>query len=240
MGAAISLFVLMSVSIFVTRVASVALRHTGLEDSTAKFQALSAISGTGYTTKEAEAIVNYPVRRKIVMMLMIIGNLGVVTVMATLVVSFVNTEGDAGAIVTQLVWLVVVLGLLWFFILNKTADRWMSAIIGRFISQTTFLGKRHFTRLLQIGNGYSVCQHPIVSAWFNVENALTTVDFERLGLQVLSTHSRTGDISHSFESTALLTSGDSLIVYGADEGHDQLEIFSLDSESESERAAHRH
>jgi hypothetical protein len=64
MGAALTLFILMSLSIFIVRVASVALRHTGLEEGTAKFQALSAISSTGFTTKEAEMVVNYPVRRR--------------------------------------------------------------------------------------------------------------------------------------------------------------------------------
>lgn len=73
MGAALSLFVLMTISIMLVRIASVALRLTGLDETTAKFQALSAVSGTGFTTKESEAIVNYPVRRKIITLLMIIG-----------------------------------------------------------------------------------------------------------------------------------------------------------------------
>ena len=98
MGAALSLFVLMTLSILVVRVAAVALRQTGLEEATAKFQALSAVSGTGFTTSESETIVNYPVRRRIVTLLMVIGNLGLVTVFATLVVSFVHTEGEVDAV----------------------------------------------------------------------------------------------------------------------------------------------
>ncbi len=92
MGAALSIFVLLSLSVLVIRVASVALRLTGLSDDIARFQALSAFTGTGFTTLEAEAIVNYPVRRRIVSSLMIVGNLGLVTVLATLVVSMINTE----------------------------------------------------------------------------------------------------------------------------------------------------
>ena len=64
MGAAISIFVLLSVSIVIVRVAAVAMRLTGLDDSTARFKALSAFSGTGYTTNETEMIVNYAVRRR--------------------------------------------------------------------------------------------------------------------------------------------------------------------------------
>jgi Trk-type K+ transport system membrane component len=73
MGAALSIFVILSVSIFIIRVAAVALRLTGLTDVSARFQALSAFTGTGFTTIEAESVVNYPVRRRIVSLLMIIG-----------------------------------------------------------------------------------------------------------------------------------------------------------------------
>lgn len=85
MGAAISLFVVLSLSVFIIRIASVALRLTVIEDSIAKFQALSAFSGTGFTSRESEYIVNYPVRRRIITILIVIGNLGLVTVFATIV-----------------------------------------------------------------------------------------------------------------------------------------------------------
>ena len=48
-----------------------ALQFTGVEKVRAQFQALSAFSGTGFTTKEAETVVNHPRRRKIIMGLMI-------------------------------------------------------------------------------------------------------------------------------------------------------------------------
>lgn len=41
MSAALSIFVLLSLSVFVIRVASVALRITGLTETSARFQALS-------------------------------------------------------------------------------------------------------------------------------------------------------------------------------------------------------
>jgi Trk-type K+ transport system membrane component len=99
MGAALSIFVILSLSIFVIRIASVALRFTGIPEAGARFQALSAFSGTGFTTSEAEIVVNYPVRRRIVSILMVLGNMGVVTVFATLAVSLVRTEGDVGAVI---------------------------------------------------------------------------------------------------------------------------------------------
>ena len=52
-------------SFLVVRGAAVALMMTGMEKKKARFQALSAFSGTGFTTKEAEFVVNHPQRRKV-------------------------------------------------------------------------------------------------------------------------------------------------------------------------------
>ena len=81
------------VSFLFVRGASIALMMTGLEKKKARFQALSAFSGTGFTTKEAELVINHPVRRKIMTWLMIMGNAGVVTVIVTATSSFATSSG---------------------------------------------------------------------------------------------------------------------------------------------------
>lgn len=58
-----------------------------MERAKARFQALSAFTGIGFTTRDAEAVVNHPRRRKIVASLMVLGNASIVTVIATFVVS---------------------------------------------------------------------------------------------------------------------------------------------------------
>jgi hypothetical protein len=81
------------ISFLVVRAASIALMLTGLEKKKARFQALSAFSGTGFTTKEAEAIVNHPRRRQIIRYLMILGNAGIVTVIVTATSSMATSQG---------------------------------------------------------------------------------------------------------------------------------------------------
>lgn len=76
------------ISFLFVRAAGIALMMTGLEKNKARFQALSAFSGTGFTTKEAELVINHPVRRKIVTWLMIMGNAGIVTVIVTATSSY--------------------------------------------------------------------------------------------------------------------------------------------------------
>ncbi|MGB2630573.1 MAG: TrkA C-terminal domain-containing protein [Candidatus Omnitrophota bacterium] len=78
------LFIVMIIaSIVVVRIGAIAFQLTGLEWSLAKFQSLSCFTGTGYTTKEAELIVGHPQRRRIASTLMILGNAGFVTLIAT-------------------------------------------------------------------------------------------------------------------------------------------------------------
>ena len=81
------------ISFLVIRAAAVALMMTGMEWKKARFQALSAFSGTGFTTKEAESVINHPTRRKIVTWLMILGNAGIVTVIVAATSSMATSHG---------------------------------------------------------------------------------------------------------------------------------------------------
>jgi hypothetical protein len=68
----IALFVVLSLSLALVRLATVALTMTGLSTQAASFQARSAFTGTGFTTSEAEAVVDHPVRRRIISWLMLL------------------------------------------------------------------------------------------------------------------------------------------------------------------------
>jgi hypothetical protein len=67
-------------------IGSILLESTGMERSRARFQALSAISGTGFTTSHAEEVVDNPRRRHIVSYLMIIGNAGILSFIIAVIV----------------------------------------------------------------------------------------------------------------------------------------------------------
>ena len=55
----VSILVIVGLSLLVTRIASVALVHTGLGREAARFQARSAFTGVGFTTSESETIKVY-------------------------------------------------------------------------------------------------------------------------------------------------------------------------------------
>lgn len=89
----IAFFVVLSLSLIITRIATIALALTGLSEEAARFQARSAFTGTGFTTSEAEKVVNHPVRRRIIILLMVARSAGLVSIVISLVLSF----GGSGA-----------------------------------------------------------------------------------------------------------------------------------------------
>ena len=92
---AIATFTLVALlTLIVTRLATGVLMATGLPAGIARFQARSAYSGSGFTTTEAENVVNHPVRRRVVYSLMLIGSLGTPTLVVTVVPRELLKHGD--------------------------------------------------------------------------------------------------------------------------------------------------
>jgi hypothetical protein len=87
------LFLIVLVTSFiVVRIGAIAFQLTGLEWSLAKFQALSCFTGTGFTTKEAELVTGDAQRRRIASILMVMGNAGLVLMIATVADSLIVEE----------------------------------------------------------------------------------------------------------------------------------------------------
>jgi Trk-type K+ transport system membrane component len=88
MYAIASLLAVLAVSLLVTRVATVVLAASGMSGESARFQARSAFTGAGFTTTESEAVVAHPLRRRVVMLLMLVGNVGFVAAASSLILGF--------------------------------------------------------------------------------------------------------------------------------------------------------
>ena len=126
----ISLLIVVTLSILITRIATIALTHTGLSRQAARFQARSALTGAGFTTTESEKVVNHPVRRRIVMLLMLVGNAGIVTGMASLILTFLH-QGNGGGLGFPLKLAVLIVGVtaLWLLAASPWVDRHLSNLI---------------------------------------------------------------------------------------------------------------
>ena len=224
MIAALSLVLIFAISFFLVRVTAVALRLTGLPEHNARFQAISALTGTGFTTSEAELIVNYPIRRKIIAALMLFGNLGIVSVLSTLMISFVRTEADFQSIMVQLGWIIGTTIVFFTIMLNPYVDRVFCKLIGHLLEKYTFLGGRHYRRLLQVGDKLSIGEHQ-----FFAQEALTPLKAQDAldGLSILAVKRQSGGTESFSKDISPIYPGDSLILYGPDTAHNELKAISL-------------
>lgn len=161
MVAALTIAVILAFSVAIVRVASVAMRLTGLPENVARFQCLSALTGTGFTTGESEMIVNFPVRRKILVALMVVGNLGIVSIGTTFVVALVKTDEGTGALLFQLIALFAAIILIAVFSLSGSLDRIMCAMVAKILQKTTSLADRRCRTLLQLDHGFSIAEYQV-------------------------------------------------------------------------------
>ena len=128
MAALLILLSVVAVSILVARIATRAFVLTGPSRETARFQARSIITGTGFTTDEAEHVFNHPIRRRITLTLMLVGNAGLVTAVSTFVLSFTTTGTAVEALQRGLI-LAMGLGVLAYLTLSDRVDRYLSNLI---------------------------------------------------------------------------------------------------------------
>jgi hypothetical protein len=117
------LLITILVSFIVVRIGGFALQLTGVEPEIARFQALSAFSGTGFTTREAERVVGHRTRRRIVTILIILGNAGLVTIIATLVASFTQVSGYTGFFIRLAIIIGGIFGLYQLIIRSRFGNR---------------------------------------------------------------------------------------------------------------------
>ena len=111
MGSFLALVIIVLVALLVVKIGSSALQLTGMSRPVARFQAASAFFGVGFTTSESEQVVNHPVRRKIILHLIIAGDIGFTSALATFLVTWMWS--DERALGMTFAWLgIVVLGLL--------------------------------------------------------------------------------------------------------------------------------
>lgn len=229
MAAALTIAVLLAISVMVVRVAAVAMRLTGLPESVARFQSISALTGTGFTTHEAEMIVNYPIRRKILVALMIVGNLGLVSLASTFIVTFVDSgRTSVDATLVQLVTIVAAAGVVFMLTTNKALDRSMCKLVGAMLSKATSLGKRRYLPLLQLDEGHSIAEHVFHGAG---PQLLSELALEEHRLHILAL--RAGDARDITLSTTdhRVTPGDVIICFGPDRAHDDFETSMLGENS---------
>ncbi|NQT18240.1 MAG: TrkA C-terminal domain-containing protein [Planctomycetes bacterium] len=215
MGTILVLIGIVIVSMFVVKIGSVAYRMTGLDKSTASFQALSAFSGTGFTTREAELIVNNPRRRNITKVLMIIGNAGIASVVATLVLSFSGKPDWSNWRVLANV-LILLAGL--FIVYQFAVAKWLQSALDKFIANrlggVRYLGIPEFQEVIGLTKDYGISSIVVKPDSRLAGRTLEQLHLGQVGVLVLAIHRGRELISSPVGSTRI-EANDRLVCYGS-------------------------
>lgn len=213
MLAIISVLIVLALSLLFGRLASLALTVTGIPRQVARFQARSAMTGAGFTTTESETIVGHPVRRRIVMLLMLAGNLGAAGLIASLIGGVVGIGSVGGGLRRALVLLV---GLLLLFYLSKSrwADRQLSRFMLWILRRFTDLGVRDYAEMLRLSGDYAVSELFVQPDDWIADKPLSDLDLPHEGVLVLGIIRADGQYLGAPTGDSAAHAGDTLIVYG--------------------------
>lgn len=99
----------MTVFLLVIDFFSILFRMTGMPISKARFQVISLLSSTGFTTKESEMIVQHPTRRKLASWLMIFSYVSTATFISFFVSMLSDTVTSIGFFAVIVIFLFVIL-----------------------------------------------------------------------------------------------------------------------------------
>ncbi|HEY55744.1 MAG TPA: hypothetical protein G4N91_05720 [Dehalococcoidia bacterium] len=116
----------------IVKIGSLAFQLTGMEPKMAMFQSLSAFTNTGFTTSAAEDVVRNRKRRVIATVLIIMGYIGIVGVIVTLVRSFAIEAGTWLPTLKRLVFVLLGLYALYFIFILTPPGRKLGKKFARY------------------------------------------------------------------------------------------------------------
>jgi len=218
----IALFVITLLSLLVIRVGATALMMTGLSWDTASFQSYSAFFGVGFTTKEAEMVVNHPVRRRIIRDLIFAGNIGLTSGVVTLIVTVLQEEkwlNPLTAIGSLIAGIVALLLLFKIGIFQRIIDH----VIQRTLEKAGLVHALDYELLLRIQSGFCVSEIEITAESCLAGRMLKETRPAEWGVLIMAI-ARDGKVMSGLPGPrTVIQSGDVVTAYGKD--HDLKKIL---------------
>ncbi|HZU73776.1 MAG TPA: TrkA C-terminal domain-containing protein [Acidimicrobiales bacterium] len=207
-----SLLLVVVIGLLVTRIATVILVATGMSREHARFQARSAFTGTGFTTSESENVLNHPLRRRVAMTLMLLGNAGIVAAAGSLILGFRN--GSLAHNWKSIIELVG--GLLALVSLSRSrwVDRRLTQLISRLLQRYTDLPRRDLASLLDLSGSYAVGELAVDQGDWMAGRRLEELGLRDEGVAVLGLTRPDGTFRGAPVGSTTVHPGDVLVVYG--------------------------
>lgn len=211
MTAIFSFLTILALSFLVVRIGTVALVMTGLSEDVASFQSLSAFSGAGFTTTEAESVVVSQTRRTIIKMLIRLGSAGIVTAVSSLILSF--TGPDRGGF---LQFVILAIGLATLVMLSRSTrfQSILTPMIKRVLKRSALIDLRDYANLLHVSEGYSVVELEVLADSWLAGRTLSELRLGSEGISVLGVLTNSGEYIGAPPAHQTFHPGDRLLMYG--------------------------
>lgn len=184
MTAVLLLLIVVGASLVAVRAGGVALELTGMESEKARFQALSAFTNTGFTTREAEEITRYPARRKIISTLIVLGRAGTVSVIATFATSLL--ERDLSRIALHLGIIAVAVFIIYRMAVWQRLKQRMGDVLRRWLLNHYDLRAPSLEEMLVVAEGIGVVRVTVQEGASVVSRSLAELDLKARKVQLLS------------------------------------------------------
>ena len=212
MGGIILIIIAVFITVMIGKVATVALGLTGLDKKTASFQALSALTRTGFTTGEAELAINNPMRRQVISFLMIIGNAGTVVIIGGFAFSFLTITSPWA--ILRFVVLMIGLYLIFKMATHTRLARILSKKIEEKLRERYKLQKKSLGKILDLGEGFGIAEVTLLEGSSFAEETITSSNLKKKKIMILAIE-RDKDKILAPRGNHKLHVGDNLICYGS-------------------------
>lgn len=221
MFAIASLLAVVAVSLLVTRVATVILVASGMSKESARFQARSAFTGAGFTTSESESVVDHPLRRRVVMTLMLLGNAGIVAAASGLILGFRGGATGNGLLRV----LLLAAGVMTIVSLSRSSavDRRLTRWIGSTLGRWTDLPEQDAGALLELPEDRVVAELAIRDGDWLAHRPLDRLGLATDGAVALGVQRQDGSYDDAAGMSISAAPGDVVILYTTREALGELD-----------------
>ena len=216
----VALFVVIIAFIIVSEIFTILFRLTGLPEKKARFQAVSLLTTSGFTTGESELVMKTTLRRNIARSAMILGytfSAAFISIFVSLIIS-IGTDGNKEA--TEDLWIVVftlVAILIVFIILTKI--KFVKELFDKIVTKISYrILKNKSDNILTVIDKYSTDIIAEIHLAFIpelfVENNLEKSQIKQeYGIVVLAV-SRKNKVFNSIQKDFVFEKGDIVTLYG--------------------------
>lgn len=191
---------------------AIVMKLTGLELSKARFQLISILTHTGFTTRESELIVQHPTRRKVASALMIISYVAQITLITLLFnVLTQATRNAIGTVIALSVMVVAVIIASQSKYLSDRFDRITERLLKNKIKKAN--NGNRIEQVLNLSPEFSIYELIVDTDSFICDKMLRELKLKEQFIQILKIDRGSEVIDFPKADTRVLA-GDRMIVYG--------------------------